>query len=287
MTCPVCGSVRVVAARVPTGRTLRRCADCRLLFTHPPDGVDTSRTHLTDEDRRLEERVAERRRPHFARMLRAAGPPGRLLDVGAGVGELLRVARAAGWDAVGVDVDPAVVAYARERGVDVRPGELTALALPAGSFDLATLWNVIDFVPQPVSLLAECRRVLRPGGRIFVRTPNVPFQCAGVRVTRGLSMLGRPRLVENRPRWLGVFNASNFGAATLRVALQRAGFGDIEVRNSPPVSGDPYLGLDRVGETLFDLGKRGVFGVVQAIALTAGGRWLLGSSIEAWGRRAA
>lgn len=287
MTCPVCASARVGETRIPTGRTLARCAECGLLFAHPPDAVDTSRTRMTDEDRRLEQRVAARRRPHFAQMLRAAGPPGRLLDVGAGVGELLMVARAAGWEAVGVDVDPAVVAHARERGLDVRLGELKPLALPAGSFDLATLWNVIDFVPDPVSLLAECRRVLRPGGRIFVRTPNVPFQREGARVTRGLSILGLGRFVHDRPRWLGVFNACNFDAATLRVALQRARFGDIEVHNSAPISGDPYLGFDRVGEMLLDLGKRGVFGVVQAIALMAGGRWLLGPSIEAWARRAA
>jgi SAM-dependent methyltransferase len=287
MTCPVCAGVRVRQARVPTGRALVRCADCRLLFAEPPDAVEPPRTRLTDEERRLEERVAARRRPHFARMLAAAGPPGRLLDVGSGVGELLALARAGGWNAVGVDVDPAVVAYARERGLDVRLGELTALALPAASFDLVTLWNVVDFVPAPVRFLADCRRVLRPGGRIFVRTPNVPFQRAGARLTRALSLLGLGRAVEDRPRWLGIFNASNFSASTLRVALERAGFGDVEIRNSPPISGDPYLGLDRVGETLLHLGKRSLFGVVQAIALAGRGRWLLGPSIEAWGRRAA
>jgi SAM-dependent methyltransferase len=287
MTCPVCAGVRLRQARVPTGRALVRCADCRLLFAEATEPVEAPRTCLTDEERRLEERVAARRRPHFARMLAAAGRPGRLLDVGSGVGELLALARAADWDAVGVDVDPAVVAYARARGLDVRLGELTALALPADSFDLVTLWNVIDVVPAPVGLLAECRRLLRPGGRIFVRTPNVPFQREGARVTRALSRLGLGRPVESRPRWLGIFNASNFSASTLRVALQRAGFGDVDVRNSPPISGDPYLGLDRVGETLLHLGKRSLFALVQAIALAARGRWLLGPSLEAWGTRQA
>lgn len=287
MTCPVCAGVHVRVVSVASGRTLIRCAQCRLLFDREPTAAEAPRARLSDEERRLEERVAQRRAPHFARVLRAVHPPGRLLDVGAGVGELVRLAREAGWQAVGVDVDPAVIAYACSRGRDVRLGDLARLGLPAASFDLVTLWNVIDFVPDPLGLLSECRRLLAPGGRIFVRTPNVPLQREGARLTRALSALGLGRLADDRPSWLGVFNTSNFGAHTLRVALERAGFRDVDVRNSPPVGGDPYLLLGRVGERALDLGKRAVFGAVQVAALASGGRWLLGPSIEAWGRKPA
>jgi SAM-dependent methyltransferase len=286
-TCPVCAGVHVHAVSVPSGRTLVRCARCRLLFDQAPAAVEVPRARLSDDEQRLEERVAQRRAPHFARVVGAVSPPGRLLDVGAGVGELLGIARELGWQAVGVDVDPAVVAYARSRGRDVRLGDLTTLALPAASVDLVTLWNVIDFVPDPLRLLRECRRLLAPGGRIFVRTPNVPLQRAGARLTRALSTVGLARLAGDRPSWLGVFNTSNFGARTLRVALERAGFEDVDVRNSPPIGGDPYLGLGRVGERALDLGKRAVFRAVQAVAAASAGRWRLGPSIEAWGRRPA
>jgi SAM-dependent methyltransferase len=285
MTCPVCASIRVREVRIPTGRPLVRCAECLLLFAASATAaVDVSRACLSDDERRLEERVAQRRTPHFTRLLRGAGSPGRLLDVGTGVGELLKLAREAGWQAVGVDIDPAVVAHARGRGLDVRYGELADLGLAAASFDLITLWNVIDFVPEPLALLRECRRLLAPGGRIFVRTPNVPFQREGARLARGLAAVGLGRFVDNRPRWLGIFNASNFSAATLRIVLERAGFRDIRVGNSRPVGGDPYFGLGRVGEIVLDVGKRAVFGAVQATALASGGRSLLGPSIEGWGR---
>ena len=286
MTCPVCAGVHVRVVSVPSGRELMRCPRCRLLFDRAP-AAEAPRARLSDEERRLEERVAQRRAPHFARVLGAVRPPGRLLDVGAGVGELLRVAREGGWQALGVDTDPAVVEYARARGRDVRLGDLTTLALPAASFDLVTLWNVIDFVPDPLRLLSECRRLLAPGGRIFVRTPNVPLQRAGARLTRALSMAGLARLAGDRPSWLGVFNASNFGARTLRVALERAGFQDVDIRNSPPIGGDPYLGLGRVGERALHLGKRALFRAVQVASLASAGRWLLGPSIEGWGRRPA
>jgi SAM-dependent methyltransferase len=287
MTCPVCGGVHVRAVGIPSGRTLVRCAGCRLLFDSEPAAGAPPRPRLSDDERRREERVSVRRAPGFARVLYAVRPPGRLLDVGAGIGELLALAREAGWQAVGVDVDPAVVAYARARGLDVRLGDLPTLELTAASFDLVTLWNVIDFVSDPIGLLRECRRVLAPGGRVFVRTPNTPVQRAGARLTRALSKRGRGRLAGDGPSWFGVFHASNFGARTLRVALDRAGFRDVDVRNSPPVGGDPYLGLGRAGERALDLGKRAVFGVVQGVARASAGRCLLGPSIEAWGRNAA
>jgi SAM-dependent methyltransferase len=282
----VCASVAVRAVRVPAEPTLVRCAACRFLF-RPADEADPPRAWLSQREQRLEERVAERRTPHFDNLLRAAGAPGRLLDVGAGVGALVRLARDRGWEAVGIDVDPAVVAYARGRGLDVRLGELAKLELPAARFDLVTLCNVVDFVADPVAVLAECRRVLVPGGRIFLRTPNVPWQLQGARATRALAAIGLGRLVHGRGRWLAIFHRSNFGARTLRIALARAGFEGVELANSRPTPGDPYLGLGRGGETLMRLGKRAVFAAAEVAALVSGRRWLLGPSIEAWARKPA
>jgi len=286
MTCPVCGSIAVGAARVPGEPALVRCAACRLLF-RPDAPADPPRARLAESEQRLEEHVAQRRTAHFDKVLRAAGAPGRLLDVGCGVGALVRLAGERGWQAVGIDVDPAVVAYARARNLDVRVGELAKLALPAGSFDLVTLCNVVDFVADPVAVLAECRRVLVPGGRIFLRTPNIQWQLQGARATRVVAGIGLRRLADGRSRWLAIFHRSNFGPRSLRLALARAGFESVELSNSVPTVGDPYLGLGRAGEMLLRLGKSAVFAGVESLALASGGRWLLGPSIEAWARKPA
>jgi SAM-dependent methyltransferase len=285
--CPVCSGVDVRTLDLPSGRGLRRCRDCRLLFAPDVLADRTPSARLSDEDRRREERVAERRAPYFARLLRAAGRPGRLLDVGAGGGAFVSLAREAGWDAVGVDVDPAVVAYARAGGLDVRVGELPALELPGKSFDVVTLCNVLDFMPRPVTMLRECARLLVPGGRILVRTPNASWQLFGARLTRALRALGLRRLFEGRQHLLSILTVSNFSARTLRVALERTGYVGVIVRNSPPIAGDPYLDLGRFGERALSVGKRAVFGSAQTVALVSGQRWLVGPSIEAWARRAA
>lgn len=99
---------------------------------------------------------------------------GRLLDVGCGNGQFLAAMRTLGWDVYGVDIDEAGVKVAQERfGIPVHLGSVEASGFPDAAFDAVTLHHVIEHVPDPVGTLRECGRVLRPGGRLVVVTPNV------------------------------------------------------------------------------------------------------------------
>lgn len=103
-------------------------------------------------------------------------PPGagrRLLDVGCGSGEFLQRMRTSGWEVIGVEPDPMAAARARSRDLDVRDGALADAALQADFFDAIVLSHVIEHVHDPISLLRECGRVLRPGGVLVVMTPNL------------------------------------------------------------------------------------------------------------------
>lgn len=101
-------------------------------------------------------------------------PAGRLLDVGCGDGKALALMRGLGWQVFGIEPDPAAAQAARQaHGVDVFAGTLEAARLPAESFDAVTLHHVIEHVPDPEALLAECRRVLKKDGRLVVMTPNL------------------------------------------------------------------------------------------------------------------
>jgi 2-polyprenyl-3-methyl-5-hydroxy-6-metoxy-1,4-benzoquinol methylase len=103
----------------------------------------------------------------------ASGESPRLLDVGCGNGDFLEIARQAGWQAQGVDLDPAAAATARARGFDVRVGGIDALQDKSGTFDMVTLCHVIEHVPDPPAVLASARSLLKPGGRLWIETPNV------------------------------------------------------------------------------------------------------------------
>jgi SAM-dependent methyltransferase len=95
-----------------------------------------------------------------------------LLDVGCGGGLLLRDALAAGAAATGLDHSEEMVALARERapGAHVVHGSAERLPFGDGAFTAVSMSVVFFFLPDPAAALAECRRVLAPGGRLAVYT---------------------------------------------------------------------------------------------------------------------
>lgn len=196
------------------------------------------------------------------------------------------MAEETGWETVGVDVNPNGVAHAREHlRVNAIFGDLRDVHFPDGSFDLVTLWNVLDHAPDPFDLLSEVRRVLKEGGHLFVRTPNVVWQYQGYKLANVLTRLGWGTIFDERPYTTFIFHLCNFSRRTLRLLLGRSGFVPLRIRNSPPIPGDPYLGLGPSAERLVTLAKGTVHTVAQILAFLSAGRWLIGPSLEAWAQR--
>lgn len=101
-------------------------------------------------------------------------PPGRILDVGCGAGSLLSSLRNRGWDVLGSDFDQQAVEYARlVHGLDVRLGGVENFDTSTEAVDVITLSHVIEHVHEPWSFLETWATVLRPGGSIIIRTPNI------------------------------------------------------------------------------------------------------------------
>jgi 2-polyprenyl-3-methyl-5-hydroxy-6-metoxy-1,4-benzoquinol methylase len=155
------------------------------------------------------------------RFLRAV-PHGRLLDVGCGSGEWLLFMRALGWQVEGIDFDERAVEIATQSGLNVRCGALEQQSYPSESFNAVILNHVIEHLPDPVGTLWECGRILAPGGKQVVFTPN--SSSLGHRFFKG-----RWRGLEP-PRHLHVFSMRS-----LQQILGQAGFREISVR--PQIAG--------------------------------------------------
>ena len=287
--CPLCRSEETIPLLQISSRRMVRCLGCRFLYRNPrPTASDVRGAYAAARTiLELEERVGRRRSHEFRRFLDSFPErPGRLLDVGCGYGFFLKMAEERGWEALGVDLDPNGIAYAKERlRVDAVPGDLRDVHFPDGSFDLVTLWNVLDHDPDPLGFLSEIHRVLKEDGYVFIRTPNAGWNYLSFRLTNFLSRVGLGKVFDERPFATFIFHLTNFSRPTLRLVLERSGFIPLSIMNSPPILGDPYLGLSSGGELLLTLVKLTVHGLAQSASLVSRGRWLIGPSLEAWGRR--
>tara|TARA_B100000787_G_C16156771_1_gene279349 strand:+ start:108 stop:956 length:849 start_codon:yes stop_codon:yes gene_type:complete len=95
-----------------------------------------------------------------------------ILDVGSSNGSFVSIAKGLGLQAEGVDPSEKAVAAGLKKGLKLHIGFLNDVAFSDNSFDAITLHEVIEHVADPVSLLKECARVLRPGGILLVGTGN-------------------------------------------------------------------------------------------------------------------
>ena len=145
---------------------------------------------------------------------------GKLLDLGCGNGLFLSMMRELGWEVMGVEPDGQAVEIARERfGLSVHEGTLKEAYFPNDTFDAITMNHVIEHIWGPISTLQECRRVLKPGGRLVVVTPNIE--------SLGHRLFGEAWRGLEVPRHLYFFSAR-----TLRVCAEQAGLRILQLRTT-------------------------------------------------------
>jgi len=137
-----------------------------------------------------------------------------LLDVGSGEGFFLFNASKAGYTVKGVELSQDAAAYAqREFGLDVEAGEFEELQFPEDCFDVVTLWQVLEHVPYPLTILKKAHKILKPGGMVAVSTPDIG---------------GIPAKIFRRKWWnIRKLHVNQFTTKTLKSVLENAGFKNV------------------------------------------------------------
>jgi SAM-dependent methyltransferase len=171
------------------------------------------------------------------RNLPAPAPGARLVDIGCGSGAFVRRARILGYEPEGLEFDRQAVDAAVAAGLNVRQGSLPETGLSGESFDVATLSQVIEHVHDPLAALADVRRILKPGGLVWVGTPNA--NAAGLR-RYGIHWRGL-----EPPRHLVLFSPE-----ALRLALERSGFTDIRFHPTGDVAEWFFTSSRRIADGL-------------------------------------
>ncbi len=259
--------------------TLQRCRACG--FAQPaalpalPNFFDRMYDQRWADDWIAGEHDAGYKDRIFADILAALGArvtQGRaLLDVGAHAGRFLRLARNAGWNGEGLELNPKTAAYAAQvSGAVVHQGNINTFA-PGGCYDAVTLTDVLEHVPRPLDVLARVRTFLCPGGWLAIKVPNGPAQRMKETLRARLRPSYRATLADN------LVHVNHFSAGSLARALTAAGFRDVTV-----MAAAPELPGDTSGGSAGRWGRLAAYHVARG--LPGGASSPLAFNLQAYGR---
>jgi SAM-dependent methyltransferase len=151
--------------------------------------------------------------PHYS-------PGHRALEIGCGSGSVLGFLKYYGWQVAGVELSEVAAIRAKsELDIDVFVGDLCDAPFEPNSFDFIRMSHVIEHLPEPLETLRMVARLLKPGGTVYIETPNVnSFAC---------KKFGRHWFAWEAPRHLYLFTP-----ATLERTVTAAGLKMKELRTS-------------------------------------------------------
>jgi SAM-dependent methyltransferase len=187
LACPACATRGKPHSLVVENRyRLVRCPGCASqYFRCDPDLAATADDGASEywEQYKFDLYASPQIRDAFAarydRMLDLArlhvSPLESILDIGCGIGNFVAHAQSVGLRAVGSDVDARAVESGRQRGLDVHVADELGDALPDGSVDAVSLWDVVEHLFEPASVLETILPKVRPGGAVLIETPDAAF----------------------------------------------------------------------------------------------------------------
>jgi 2-polyprenyl-3-methyl-5-hydroxy-6-metoxy-1,4-benzoquinol methylase len=279
--CALCGAATYRPVVDMGWRRILRCTSCGLVRADP---LPTFEEKLASETNDYESDVAcpevqelfknyhrdyvedpiiLRMKQHLGDLERTLGGPGTLLDIGAATGIFLHLARERGWNPTGIELcAERAAAASQEFDVPIIPGLFTAEVFDGRRFDAATMLDVVEHTTEPLAMLRNAYRVLRPGGAVFVAVPNQ--QCLLTVLVNAYARLGGP-LAKTKllPRLYVPIHLHYFTPRTLRRIVTAAGFRVVRLRHAPVYLGRYDMSL------LMKLPLQAILGLGAALRMNA------------------
>jgi 2-polyprenyl-3-methyl-5-hydroxy-6-metoxy-1,4-benzoquinol methylase len=154
--------------------------DLDMLITSPqPKGTELSKYYESDDyiSHTDSKRSVFEKAYHFIKnialknklsLVNSLQKKGKLLDIGAGTGDFLLTAKNDGWNVIGVEPSEKARSIAAKKGIELKP----VADFDDHSFDIITMWHVLEHVPDLQNQIKELKRLLKPNGAIIIAVPN-------------------------------------------------------------------------------------------------------------------
>jgi 2-polyprenyl-3-methyl-5-hydroxy-6-metoxy-1,4-benzoquinol methylase len=172
--------------------------------------------------------------------------PGRLLDIGTGGGSFPYVASRRGWKADGCEPNRWLCDWAKEHyGLHIRQGTVFEQAYPSGSYDVVTLWDVLEHTPDPKTQVAEAHRLLKEDGLLVINYPDIGSWIARLMGRSWVFLLNVHLYYFTRATIRKLLEDGGFEIVRIRPHFQRLGVGYV-LRRAIPYAGVPARGAERL-----------------------------------------
>jgi 2-polyprenyl-3-methyl-5-hydroxy-6-metoxy-1,4-benzoquinol methylase len=205
-----------------------KCNNCHLIYMNPMEKVSKTNEYYFKAKNTHAPTIREsylKTAESQVHLIQKYATGKNLLDIGCAQGFFLHNASRAGYTTKGIEISQDAAEYAvREFGLDIEAKPFEGLRFPENHFDVVTLWQVLEHVPYPLTILKEVHRILKPEGLLVVSTPDIE---------------GIPARVLRRKWWdIKRLHINQFSTKTLTDILQNAMF-----RNTSSVSYRGFVSL--------------------------------------------
>lgn len=179
--CKLCNSSKIDGYFVAKGYEIFKCRGCGLVFLDP-SGIDSEKLYseayfkgavYSDYVREMSFMKGELK--SRLRLLNKHLPSrGKLLEIGCAAGFFLKTAKDDGWDVKGIEVSDYAASFGRSQlGLDIKCADIDSFEPELEKFDAVVMWDVIEHLKDPFTLLRKVNSIIRPGGALFLSTGDI------------------------------------------------------------------------------------------------------------------
>lgn len=225
--CCICGSIDSARFCSKDGQDYVKCLHCDHVYLamHSHDNRESTTVvpeyathHISESKQQWDFSSFKREKVFLPRLntMKKYTQPGLLLDIGCSNGAFVQAAISEGWDGCGIELRESSAQVARGFGVKIYTEPLEKLALQSDVYSAITMWQVLEHLNDPNTVLKECNRIMRLGGVLAFSTPNV-------------KSIGSMALKEHWPAVDPGAHFNLFNSANLERLLARFGFAKCQI----------------------------------------------------------
>ena len=237
VSCNICNSkAEKIISKASIGNIVR-CKKCGLLYRNPrlsdKDEINKYQHKIYDESCGFVEDKSKKE--IFVSILnKLEHHKGKILDIGCADGYFLALAREKGWEPYGIEISDFLLRKARESlgGKQIIGVPLKMANFPPNSFDVISMWDVLDHLMDPLGELIEIRRILKKKGLLIIRVRNMSFHILIAKLVKKNLF----RIIKNPT----IIHLYGFNNKNMKVLLEKANLSKLKIGNSKLTLGDPY-----------------------------------------------